>query len=128
MHSQFVIWIMDNAKHFSRTYTLFADGDTWKDLQSRFSQRNNDTVIQDVWDGSEYRKHSAFLSQPTHISFQLNTDGVALFKSSKVNFWPVWLVINELPKARRLVIISLSTFNLIVNTFTIMVLYINLLL
>lgn len=119
MHSQFVIWIMDNAKHFSRTYTLFADGDTWKDLQSRFSQRNNDTVIQDVWDGSEYRKHS---------SFQLNTDGVALLKSSKVNFWPVWLVINELPKARRLVIISLSTFNLIVNTFTIMVLYINLLL
>ena len=31
-----------------------------------------------------------------HISFQINTDGVALFSSSKYSIWPVYLV-NELP-------------------------------
>jgi len=32
-----------------------------------------------------------------HISFQINTDGVALFRSSKYSIWPIYLVVNELP-------------------------------
>ena len=38
-----------------------------------------------------------------NISLTLNTDGVAIFKSSKNSLWPVWLVINELPPTERYV-------------------------
>ena len=31
----------------------------------------------------------------------MNTDGVAVFKSSKKSLWPIWLVINELPPNER---------------------------
>ena len=48
-------------------------------------------------------------TRDTHRFFQtmqmcpltLNTDGVAIFRSSKTSVWPVWLVINELPKGMR---------------------------
>lgn len=36
-----------------------------------------------------------------NVSFIMNTDGVAIFHSSKVSLWPVWLAINELPPALR---------------------------
>ena len=42
-----------------------------------------------------------FLSSCNNISFCLNTDGVSLFKSSKVELWPIWLEINELPPKMR---------------------------
>lgn len=32
-----------------------------------------------------------------HISLQINTDGVALFRSSTFSIWPVYYIINELP-------------------------------
>ena len=32
-----------------------------------------------------------------HVSLQINTDGVALFNSSKFSIWPVYCLINELP-------------------------------
>ena len=39
---------------------------------------------------------------PLNISFSFNTDGVAPYKSSnKQNFWPIFLVINELPPRLR---------------------------
>ena len=56
--------------------------------------------ISDVYTGREYKKHS-FLRSPNNISLTLNTDGVAVFKSSKASLWPVWVVINELPPAER---------------------------
>ena len=56
--------------------------------------------ILDVYCGKEYQKHS-FLRSPDNISLTLNTDGVAVFRSSKCSLWPVWLVINELPPSER---------------------------
>lgn len=58
-------------------------------------------MIEDVYDGAEYKKHSEFLSDPANISLTCNSDGVAIFTSSSVELWPVWLSINELPKEQR---------------------------
>ncbi len=77
---------------------LFIDPSFWKLLQQRFkTERGDHNVIRDVYDGEEYTKHSSFLSQPGNVSFLLNTDGVALFRSSTISIWPIWLAINELP-------------------------------
>lgn len=57
-------------------------------------------MIEDVYDGVGYKKHSLFLSYPSHVLLLWNTDGVALYRSSKVSIWPVWGVINELPSLR----------------------------
>ena len=59
--------------------------------------------IKDMYDGLEYLQHckpGGFLRQqsnPANISLTINTDGVALFKSSTTDVWPVFLLINELP-------------------------------
>ena len=59
--------------------------------------------ISDIYDGLQYAHHTkpgGFLDKvvnPVNISFIINTDGVALFNSSTVSVWPVFLVINELP-------------------------------
>ena len=39
--------------------------------------------MQDIYDGREYQKHAEFLSNKAHVSLTMNTDGVAIFKSSK---------------------------------------------
>lgn len=74
----------------------------WDALQQRFTRAREDGIMQDITDGSAYQKNLDFLSNPAHVSFTMNTDGVAIFKSSKVSVWPVWLMINELPKTIRL--------------------------
>jgi len=56
-------------------------------------------VIRDVYDGKEYLRHHHFLSKGENVS--LNTDGVALLRSSKVAIWPIWTAINELPPNQR---------------------------
>jgi hypothetical protein len=75
----------------------------WKALQETYRKRvlcqSSDDVL-DIYCGKEYRQHS-FLMRPGNISLTLNTDGVAIFKSSKNSLWPVWLVINELPPKER---------------------------
>ena len=61
--------------------------------------------IYDIYNGEEYRKFfepGEFLRSGYNISFTLNTDGVNKYKSSKAsNIWPVYLIINELPKEYR---------------------------
>lgn len=70
----------------------------------------HDTNIEDVMDGKLYRTHfdtdgffvsSKKLEKEVHISLQINTDGVSLFRSSKFSVWPVYLVINEIPPKSR---------------------------
>ncbi len=64
-------------------------------------------TIKDIHDGLEYQQCSrpgGFLckySNPANVSFTLNTDGVALFKSSSTDIWPVFLSVNELPPLLR---------------------------
>lgn len=73
------------------------DGNTWLALQHRFELSPSDDMLSDIYDGDGYKRHTEFLSHPAHVSLLLNTDGVALFRSSSVSIWPVWAVINELP-------------------------------
>ena len=46
------------------------------------------------------RDHAA-VNFPTTLSLLMNSDGVELFKSSKVSMWPVLFMINELPFSER---------------------------
>lgn len=59
---------------------------------------------EDIYDGLLYKelsKQGGILENPNNISFTWYTDGVPVFKSSKFSFWPVYLVINELPYKER---------------------------
>ena len=42
-----------------------------------------------------------FMSNQNNITLTWNTDGVPLYKSSKLSIWPFFLVINELPYLQR---------------------------
>ena len=42
-----------------------------------------------------------FLRNRYHLAFQMNTDGVALFKSSTFSIWPVYMIICDLPPTLR---------------------------
>lgn len=55
--------------------------------------------ICDIYDGEAYQSHmvaDGFLVNPLNISLTMNTDGVRVFKSSNISFWPVYFTINEL--------------------------------
>ena len=75
---------------------MAVDPTIWSHLQSRF-EREQDSNIHNVMDGTEYKKHAHFLSQPANVSLLLNTDGADMFKSSNISLWPIWVAINELP-------------------------------
>lgn len=69
-------------------------------------KRKKNPGISDVLDGRLYKEYfnsdgffkgSSPLKNEVHISFQVNTDGVSLFRSSKFAVWPVYLIINEIP-------------------------------
>ena len=53
----------------------------------------------DIYDGALYQELLAngFLIDTHNISLLFNTDGVPVFRSSAFAFWPLYLVINELP-------------------------------
>ena len=55
-------------------------------------------MINVLFDRRQYQQLiKGFLANPNNILFGLNTDGAAIFKSSKLSIWPVFLMINELP-------------------------------
>lgn len=83
------------------TAIFLPDPDIWKGLQIQRTQTRSPDIIQDVFDGAEYRRHIDFLSNPNNISLICNSDGVAIFTLSSVELWPIWLSINELPKKER---------------------------
>ena len=70
-------------------------------LKHRFHRRKQaEGNIDDVYDGKLYKarfQHGGFLSQQFNMSFKVNSDGVAVFNSSKFGVWPLFLSINELP-------------------------------
>ena len=62
--------------------------------------RNNpQKKLMDVYDGSIYQElfNTGILNNENTLSFAICTDGVQIFKSSKVSMWPVYMLINELP-------------------------------
>lgn len=68
-------------------------------MQHRFHRIVNNNVIADIYDGSIYKYwlNNGFLRDPRNISFSWYTDGIPVFKSSKVSMTPFFLTINELP-------------------------------
>lgn len=58
--------------------------------------------FEDVYDGEHYKQKLNFLGNKNVLSFQVNIDGVALFKSSKYSVWPIYMKINELPPKIRI--------------------------
>lgn len=61
--------------------------------------------IYDIYHGLDYKNFihpGGFLSQLYNISFTVNTDGVNKYSSSRAgHLWPVYIMINELPKEYR---------------------------
>ena len=81
---------------------MFKRNDFFIHLQSRFQRpRHPFGVIPDMYDASLYfdwvNYNNNFLENPHNISFTWYTDGIPVFKSSKVSAWPLYLTINELP-------------------------------
>ena len=78
--------------------------ENWAKVQGSH-KRIRSGAITDITDGSEYlklRQSAGFLDPSTNnITFTFFTDGIPLFKSSKVSLWPVYLVMNELPPNER---------------------------
>ncbi len=85
--------------------TLFKRKDFIEGL--KYKQHRHKKVaqnIEDIYDGEIYSKLSQpgeILSLPFNISFTWNTDGVPVFKSSKLSLWPIYLMVNELPPKMR---------------------------
>lgn len=83
--------------------TLFQREEFISGIQKRFSRKKKGAnCIEDIYDGAiykEYSKPGGLLSErcPYNISLTWNTDGIPLFKSSKMSIWPVYLIVNELP-------------------------------
>jgi len=60
--------------------------------------------ICDVRSGIGYKKlqePGGFLHDSSNITFSMFTDGVPLFKSSGIQMWPVYILINEIPPKQR---------------------------
>lgn len=78
---------------------MFSRENFFNSLQKRFERPLIDDVITDVYDGELYKTWTTngFLSSSNNISFSWYTDGIPVFKSSKIGTWPIYLTINELP-------------------------------
>ena len=89
-------------------YLYFTDH--WNRLQ--LPMRNISGRMRDVWDGQLLRRLRGVFSRKTDIALSLNTDGVAIFKSSSWSLWPVFLSILNLPielrmKAENILLVGL---------------------
>ncbi|XP_046566559.1 LOW QUALITY PROTEIN: uncharacterized protein LOC124275121 [Haliotis rubra] len=80
----------------------------WSDIQEKKSllyyTKRNTGIIEDITDGESYQKlrsEGEFLSSPHNVTAVLNTDGVNLYSSSRIEFRPIFLAINELSPAVR---------------------------
>ena len=62
---------------------IFTDPFIWSLLQQRFLH-GDDGITRDMFDGQEYRKNAEFLKGKANITFTLNTDDIAIYKSSKI--------------------------------------------
>ena len=85
---------------------IIVDSEFWCLLKLR-PDVSNSACMCDIHDGRIYAEHSnpgGFLNKttnPANLSFMINTDGVALFRSSNKDIWPIFLTINELPPSVR---------------------------
>lgn len=84
-------------------YFLHPDPEVYRRVVE-VDRRKKEGALRDIYDGREYQKNytNGFLSNVNNISLSLNTDGVAVFKSSKKGeLWPLYFIMNELPPKMR---------------------------
>ncbi|WAR10081.1 LOW QUALITY PROTEIN: hypothetical protein MAR_035157, partial [Mya arenaria] len=72
--------------------------------KEEIEDRKNCRNLTDITNGQAYREilneDNSFLQSPYNLSAIINTDGVNLYFSSKIELWPIFMAINELsPKA-----------------------------
>lgn len=79
-------------------YMCCPDPEVWKAVKTQCV--SSSSAICDIHGGRKYRELQQFVSQG-NLTLTVNTDGVALFKSSSVSMWPIWILINELPISMR---------------------------
>jgi hypothetical protein len=73
-------------------------------VESLDMRKGTEGKYADVYDGAVYRSLPRdYSTQPANISLMFNTDGVPVFRSSGFSFWPIYLIINELPYRMRYV-------------------------
>ena len=76
----------------------------WAKIQQYKNTPNYSSSIRDIVDGTVYKRYKesgGFLTKEDNLTLLFNTDGIPLYKSSKVNIWPVFLAINVLPPEER---------------------------
>ena len=83
-----------------RLQSFFKCPNFYSDIQYRFERvKKKKENTEDVYDEQLYKNmvEKGILNSPDNISFLFNTDGAAIFKSSKMQVWPLYLAVNELP-------------------------------
>lgn len=73
-------------------------------IRQRNDRENADrNGVNDVWDSELYQNLNSKYSDETEylLTYNFNTDGMPIFKSSKKSSWPILLYINELPPSER---------------------------
>ncbi|XP_074109088.1 uncharacterized protein LOC141533894 [Cotesia typhae] len=81
---------------------LFRDTEVKNDLlntMEKLRQPRNDGVINDIYDSQLYKAVQKL--SPGALTYNVNTDGAPLTKSSKRSMWPIQLHINELSPTLR---------------------------
>lgn len=80
---------------------LLENPEIQKHINYRFDRPHSvENAISDIYDGVMYKKLSqpnGILSDPNNFSYNFNSDGSPLYKSSKFSIWPIQLHLNELP-------------------------------
>ena len=102
-----ILWsYVINTLHVSRNCSSCISGilDDIQAQKTAASSLKDADTIKDISDGSAYRnmlKDDGFLCDKYSLTAIINTDGVNLYSSSKVELWPIFMAINEIsPKAR----------------------------
>ena len=77
----------------------------WNNLRYPLSGELYDGAIHDVWSAEILRpltSQGQFFSYTEHLALSINTGGVPLIKSSSTSFWPVYLIVHNLPPSIRM--------------------------
>lgn len=84
--------------------TLLENPQIQNSMSYRHQRPHNEHVISDIYDGEMYRNLSrpgGILSDPDNLSYNFNSDGSPVYKSSRFSIWPIHLHLNELPPKMR---------------------------
>lgn len=75
-----------------------------KEYQQIRQEDADSTVATDIYSGELYKERMSNRESSSgnlHLTGTLNTDGVNLYSSSRVELWPVFMAINELSPSLR---------------------------